>query len=41
MNAVLQDICEGRRLVFRMWAQFRDAIVQQFEPVIEIEEACK
>ena len=27
VNAVLQDISEGRRLVFPMWAQFRDEIV--------------
>ena len=41
VNAVLHDISEGRRLVFCMWAQFRDAMVQRFEPVTEVEEACK
>ena len=29
----------GRRSVFCTWAQFRDAMVQRFEPVIEVEEA--
>ena len=38
VNAVLQEISEGRRPVFRTWAQFRDAMVQRFEPVTEIEE---
>ena len=41
MNAVLQNISKGRRPVFCTWAQFRDAMVQRFEPVIEVEEACK
>ena len=41
VNAVLQDISQGRRPVFRTWAQFRDAMVQRFEPVIEVKEACK
>ena len=41
VNAVLQDISEGCRPVFRTWAQFRDAMVQQFEPVTEVEEARK
>ena len=41
MNAVLQDVSAGHRLVFRTWAQFRDAMVQRFEPVTEIEEARK
>ena len=41
VNAVLQDISEGHRPVFCMWAQFRDAMVQWFEPVTEVEEACK
>ena len=31
----------GRRPVFRTWAQFKEAMVQQFEPVIEVEEARK
>ena len=41
VNAVLQEISEGRRPVFRIWAQFRDAMVQRFEPVTEVEEARK
>ena len=41
VNAVLQDISEGCRPVFRTWAQFRDAMVQRFEPVTEVEEAQK
>ena len=41
VNAVLQEISEGRRPVFRTWAQFRDAMVQRFEPVTEVEEAHK
>ena len=28
VNAVLQEISEGRRPVFHSWAQFRDAMVQ-------------
>ena len=39
VNAVLQDVAEGRRLVFCTWAQFKDAMVQRFEPVTEVEEA--
>ena len=39
VNAVLQDISEGRRPVFHRWAEFRDAMVQRFEPVTEVEEA--
>ena len=41
VNAVLQEISEGHRLVFRTWAQFRDAMVQRFEPATEVEEARK
>ena len=41
VNAVLQEISEGRRPVLRTWAQFRDAMVQRFEPVTEVEEARK
>ena len=39
VNAVLQDILEGHKLVFHMWAQFRGAMVQRFKPVTEVEEA--
>ena len=41
VNAVLQDISAGRRPVFRTWAQFKEAMVQQFEPVTEVKEARK
>ena len=41
MKAVLQDISAGCRPVFRTWPQFKEAMVQQFEPVIEVEEAQK
>ena len=41
VNAVLQEISEGRRPVFRTWAQFKDAMVQRFEPVTKVEEAHK
>ena len=41
VNAVLQEISEGRRPVFHTWAQFRDAMVQRFEPVTEVEEVRK
>ena len=39
MNAVLQDISAGRRPVFCTCAQFKEAMVQQFEPVTEAKEA--
>ena len=38
VNAVLQDISGGRKPVFRTWAQFKEAMVQQFELVTEVEE---
>ena len=41
VNVVLQDISAGRRPVFRTWAQFKEAMVQQFEPVTQVEEARK
>ena len=41
VNAVLQDVSAGRRPAFHMWAQFRDAMVQQFEPVTEVKEVQK
>ena len=28
VNAALQDVLAGRRLVFHMWAQFKEAMVQ-------------
>ena len=41
VNAVLQDISAGRRPVFHTWAQFKEAMVQRFEPVTEVEETQK
>ena len=41
VNAVLQDISEGHKPVFCMWAQFRDAMVQQCKPVTKVEEVHK
>ena len=41
VNVVLQDISEGQSPVFCTWAQFRDGMVQWFEPVTEVEEAQK
>ena len=41
VNAVLQDVAAGRRLVFCTWAQFQDAMVQHFELVTKVEEAQK
>ena len=41
VNAALQDGAKGHKPVFHMWAQFRDAMVQRFELVTEVEEAHK
>ena len=41
VNAVLQDALASHQIVFHTWAQFRDAMVQRFEPVAEVEEAQK
>ena len=41
VNAVLQDVAVGHRPVFRTWAQFKEAMVQRFESVVEVEEARK
>ena len=41
INAFLQDVAEGRWLVFYTWAQFKEAMVQQFEPVTKVKEARK
>ena len=38
VNATLQDVATGRRLAFRTWAQFKEAMVQRFEPVTDVEE---
>ena len=41
MNAVLQDVAAGQRVVFLIGRQFTQAIIHWFEPVTEIEEAQK
>ena len=41
VNAVLQDVAVGRSPVFCTWAQFKEAMVQRFELVTEVEEARK
>ena len=41
VNVVLQDISAGRRPIFRTWAQFKEAMVQRFKPVTEVEEVRK
>ena len=41
VNAVLQNISAGRRPVFCTWAQFKEAMVQRFELVTEVEEVRK
>ena len=39
VNGVLQDMSASCRPVFDTWAQFKEAMVQQFEPDTEVEEA--
>ena len=41
VNAVLQDVAVGRKLVCHMWSQFNEAMVQQFKLVTETDEARK
>ena len=41
VNAVLQDVAAGCKPVFCTWAQFKEAMVQQFELVTKVEEARK
>ena len=41
MKVVLHDVIVGRKPVFHTWARLRDAMVQGFEPVTEVEEARK
>ena len=41
VNAALWDVAEGCRPVFRTWAQFKEAMVQQFKLVMEVEEVRK
>ena len=41
VNVILQDVATRRRPVFHTWAQFKEAMVYQCEPVIEVEEVQK
>ena len=41
VNVVLQDAVAGCMPVFCTWAQFKEAMVHQFELVTEVEEAQK
>ena len=41
VNAVLQDMAAGRRAAFLTWRQFTQAMIHQFEHVMEMEEAQK
>ena len=41
VNAVLQDVAVGHRAAFLMWRQFMQAMIHQFKPVTETEEAQK
>ena len=38
VNAALQDILRGYRIVFRTWAQFKKRMAQRFELVMEAED---
>ena len=41
VNAVLQGVAAGRKATFLTWRQFAQAMIHQFEPVTEMEEAQK
>ena len=41
VNVVLQDIAEGCRAAFLTWRHFMQAMIHQFEPMTETEEARK
>ena len=41
VNTVLQDVAKGHKPMFYTWTQFKEAMVQQFEPVTKVEEAYK
>ena len=41
VNVVLQDVVARRRPIFHTWAQFKEAMVHWFEPIIEVEEVGK
>ena len=39
VNAVLQEVADGRRQAFRTWGQFKVAMVHRFESITETEDA--
>ena len=39
VNAVLQEVADGRRQVFRTWGQFKLAMIHRFESITETEDA--
>ena len=39
VNAVVQDVAAVCRAAFSTWRQFTQAMIHQFEPVTEIEDA--
>ena len=41
VNVTLQDVAECHRPVFYTWGQFKDAMVQRFEPITKVEEVRK
>ena len=41
VNSTLQAVVASPRLAFPTWTQFKEAMVQQFELVTEVEEARK
>ena len=41
VNAILQDVVEGHKPMFRLWAQFKEVMVQWFKPITRVEEVQK
>ena len=39
VNAVLQEVADGRRQAFRTWGQFKVAMIHRFESITETEDA--
>ena len=39
VNAVLQEVANGRRQAFRTWGQFKVAMIHRFESITETEDA--
>ena len=38
VNAIVQDVAAGHKPVFHTWAQSKEAMVQRFKLLIEVEE---